>query len=132
MTIARVARQAEAQLSAGPHPDRASQDAESLLLHLIGKNKAWLMAHADEEFAGCTAIRYAGLSSTVAAKASPSSTSPARSEFYGLPFRVTPDVLIPRPETEHLVEKALALGAASMLAPAWVEPQISGARRSRF
>jgi release factor glutamine methyltransferase len=97
-----------AQLSAGPHPERARQDAETLLLHVIGKNKAWLMAHADDDFAGCTAIRYAGLLER-RRKGEPIQYITGETEFYGMPFRVTPDVLIPRPETEHLVEKVLAL-----------------------
>ena len=108
MTSARVARTRRSAALRRPHPERARRDAETLLLHLIGKNKAWLMAHADEDFAGCTAIGYASLLER-RRKASPSNTSPARCEFYGLPFRVTPDVLIPRPETEHLVEKVVEL-----------------------
>jgi hypothetical protein len=34
----------------GPHPERARRDAETLLLHLLGKDKAWLMRIIDEEF----------------------------------------------------------------------------------
>jgi release factor glutamine methyltransferase len=97
-----------AQLSAGPHPDRARRDAETLLLHVIGKNKAWLMTHIDEDFAGCTAIQYAGLLDR-RAKGEPIQYILGECEFYGLPFRVTSDVLIPRPETEHLVEHAVRL-----------------------
>jgi len=104
--------QAEAQLSDGPHPDRAKRDAETLLLHLIGKNKAWLMAHADDDFAGCTAIHYASLLER-RRKGEPIQYITGECEFYGLPFRVTPDVLIPRPETEHLVEQCLALAINS-------------------
>ncbi len=103
--------QAEAQLSTGPHPDRARLDAETLLLHLIGKNKAWLMAHADDDFAGCTAIRYASLLKR-RRKGEPIQYITGETEFYGLPFRVTPDVLIPRPETEHLVEKSVGLATS--------------------
>ena len=103
--------QAEAQLNTGPHPDRAKRDAEALLLHLIGKNKAWLMAHAEDEFAGCTLIRYAGLLER-RRKGEPIQYITGETEFYGLPFRVTPDVLIPRPETEHLVEKVLKIATA--------------------
>jgi release factor glutamine methyltransferase len=104
--------QAEAQLSDSPHPDRARLDAETLLLHLIGKNKAWLMAHANDDFAGCTAIRYASLLDRRRA-GEPIQYIIGETEFYGLPFRVTPDVLIPRPETEHLVEQCLALATPS-------------------
>ena len=101
--------QAEAQLSASPHPERARQDAETLLMHLIGKNKAWLITHANDDFAGCSAIRYASLLER-RMKGEPIQYITGEVEFYGMPFRVTRDVLIPRPETEILVEKISGLG----------------------
>lgn len=106
MSLREWLERGEAQLSTGPHPDRARRDAETVLLHVIGKNKAWLMTHMDEDFGGCTAIRYAGLLDR-RVEGEPIQYITGECEFYGLPFRVTPDVLIPRPETEHLVEKAI-------------------------
>ena len=108
MNLREALDRGEALLSEGPHSDRARRDAETLLLHHIRKNKAWLMAHADEEFAGCTAIGYAALVER-RRKGEPIQYITGECEFFGLPFRVTPDVLIPRPETEHLVERALSL-----------------------
>ncbi len=110
MTLRDFLEYGESQLSAGPHPDRAKRDAETLLMHLIGKDKAWLMAHAHEDFAGCSAIRYASLLER-RVKGEPIQYIIGEAEFYGMPFRVTRDVLIPRPETEHLVETCLALAA---------------------
>jgi release factor glutamine methyltransferase len=100
----------EAQLSLGPHPERARRDAETLLLHRIGKNKAWLMAHTEDEFAGCAAIGYAGLLER-RRRGEPIQYITGETEFYGLPFHVDHNVLIPRPETEHLVEKVLNLAS---------------------
>jgi release factor glutamine methyltransferase len=97
-------------LRQGPHPERARLDAEFLLLHIAGKNKAWLMAHADEELSASQAARYSELIER-RLRGEPVQYIAGETEFYGLPFRVTPDVLIPRPETEHLVEKVLALAA---------------------
>jgi release factor glutamine methyltransferase len=110
MTLDEWLGRAEAQLAEGPHPDRARRDAETLLLHHIGKNRAWLLAHGDEEFAGCRAISYAALLKR-RLDGEPIQYIMGETEFYGLPFRVTPDVLIPRQETEHLVEKVIALCA---------------------
>ncbi len=112
MTLAERIQQAESQLRAGLHPDRARRDAESLLLHAIGKNTAWLLAHSDDEFGGCTAISYASLVDR-RRRGEPIQYITGETEFYGLPFRVTPDVLIPRPETELLVEKTLLLAQPS-------------------
>lgn len=97
-----------AELSSGPHPERARRDAELLLLYLIGKPRAWLLAHLDEEFAGCGAIGFEELLRR-RLSGEPIQYITGEAEFYGLPFRVTRDVLIPRPETEHLVEKTIEL-----------------------
>jgi release factor glutamine methyltransferase len=101
----------EYQLASGPHPENARRDAQVLLLHLLQRNDperntAWLMAHWNSptghgtEFRALIERRQNG---------EPIQYITGETEFYGLPFRVTPDVLIPRPETEHLVEKALEL-----------------------
>ena len=119
MTLREWLDKGELQLRAGPHPDRARRDAEALLLHLIGKNRAWLMAHLDDEFGGCTAIGYSALLQR-RYRGEPIQYITGGTEFYGLPLRVTRDVLIPRPETEHLVEKVLEL-AVRFTAPRIVD-----------
>lgn len=106
--LADAAAQAAARLADGQYPERARLDAESLLLHLTGKGRAWLLTHGEDEFGGCTAIHFAALIER-RLRGEPIQYITGTCEFYGLPFRVTRDVLIPRPETEHLVETALAL-----------------------
>jgi release factor glutamine methyltransferase len=108
-----------ARLSFGPHPERARADAELLLLHLLGKDKAWLMAHRDEELAPAKAVLYTQLLER-RREGEPVQYITGETEFYGLPFRITRDVLIPRPETEHLVEKVIAL-ATNIHAPRIVD-----------
>jgi release factor glutamine methyltransferase len=108
MRLRECLEQGAARLGAGPHPDRARRDAEALLLHLTGKNRAWMLAHESDDFGGCVAIQYASrLERRLAGE--PIQYITGEAEFYGLPFRVTPHVLIPRPETEHLVETVIAL-----------------------
>jgi release factor glutamine methyltransferase len=106
MKLAEWLRKGEAQLHLGPHSDRARQDAETLLLHVLDKGKAWLMAHADETLAADQAAGYTGLLQRRLA-GEPIQYITGQQEFYGLPFRVTGDVLIPRPETELLVENVI-------------------------
>ncbi|MGA7830704.1 MAG: peptide chain release factor N(5)-glutamine methyltransferase [Terracidiphilus sp.] len=96
------------RLRMGPHPDSARADAETLLLHAMGRNKAWLLAHADDELPEKDAANYFGWLER-RYRGEPIQYIIGEAEFYGLPFRVTPDVLIPRPETEHLIEKVLEL-----------------------
>lgn len=97
-----------AQLERGPHPDRARRDAETLLLHALRKDRAWLVAHSSDQALDGETAWFADLLQR-RLRGEPIQYITGEQEFYGLPFHVTHDVLIPRPETEHLVEKALAL-----------------------
>lgn len=102
-------------LSAGPHAERARRDAESLLLYVLRsaapeRNKAWLIAHEQEPAAYDVAAALRALTVRRAA-GEPIQYITGEAEFYGLPFRVSRDVLIPRPETEHVVEKTIVLAA---------------------
>jgi release factor glutamine methyltransferase len=117
MTLREWLERGSTQLSAGPHPEKARLDAETLLLHQAGKDRAWLITHLEDDFAGCRAIGYAALLDR-RAKGEPIQYMVGECEFYGLPLRVTPDVLIPRPETELLVERGLALASG------FLEPRI--------
>jgi release factor glutamine methyltransferase len=101
----------EAYLRRGPHPERARRDAEALLLHIIRRERAALLARWNEVMDADQAARYLAL---IARRLSgePIQYIFGETEFYGLPFYVTRDVLIPRPETEHLVEKVIEWAAS--------------------
>ncbi|WP_263350093.1 peptide chain release factor N(5)-glutamine methyltransferase [Acidicapsa acidisoli] len=116
MTLRALAAEAEAPLRNGPHPERARRDAETLLLHLLGQNRAWLLANWDTAASVETQAALRGL---IARRSSgePIQYITGAAEFFGLPFAVAPGVLIPRPETEHLVEEVLRL-ATQFASPA--------------
>ena len=80
--------------------------AELLLLHVLGRDRTWLYAHPEESVSQAIAERFQALIARRAA-GEPTQYLTGRQEFWGLEFEVTPDVLIPRPETEHVMEVAL-------------------------
>jgi release factor glutamine methyltransferase len=80
--------------------------AELLLLHVLGRDRTWLYSHPEEEMSASDAERYRALVRRRAA-GEPTQHLTGKQEFWGLEFEVTPEVLIPRPETEHVIEVAL-------------------------
>ena len=96
------------RLSFGPHTERARADAELLLMHVLGRERPWILAHRDETLSDLQAQQYLELLER-RHRGEPIQYIIGEVEFYGLPFKVSPAVLIPRPETEHLVEKILKL-----------------------
>lgn len=85
----------------------ATLDADVLLQRFLNKPRAWLFAHDDADISSiraafCAAVerRCTGL---------PIAYITGEKDFWGLPFHVTTDVLIPKPDTELLVERSLAV-----------------------
>src|SRR5713101_6094959 len=88
--------------------------AEVLLAHAIGCERSWLYAHSEEDLREVWWIHYGRyLHERLTGK--PTQQITGRQEFYGREFRVTRDVLIPRPETEHVVEAALARNSGRIM-----------------
>lgn len=86
-------------------------------------NQAWLIAHDDEMLAPSTAAAFRDSIERRCA-GEPIQYISGEAEFYGLPFAVDRDVLIPRPETEHLVEKTIGLAQELREAGMISEPRI--------
>ncbi|HUQ33266.1 MAG TPA: peptide chain release factor N(5)-glutamine methyltransferase [Pyrinomonadaceae bacterium] len=106
-TIARALLEA-AQLLRQSGVAEARREAASLLEHITGRDRTFLITHAETPLvlADVRTLRDLVLRR---AKGEPLQYITGRQDFYGLSFEVTPAVLIPRPETELLVEKALEL-----------------------
>ena len=86
-------------------------EARMLLERVLAKASAWLIAHADEAVSIETAQAFAALAER-RRQGEPIAYILGKREFYGLDFQVTRAVLIPRPETELLVDLSLARIAA--------------------
>jgi release factor glutamine methyltransferase len=85
--------------------------AELLLMYAFRRDRAWLYAHPEEPLDPAKTEKYFALIARRAA-GEPTQYLTGKQEFWGLEFEVTPAVLIPRPETEHVIEVALErLGA---------------------
>lgn len=82
--------------------------AEVLLAHAMRRDRVYFYAHPEQELTEIEWLHY-GRYLHERLQGKPTQYITGRQEFYGREFRVTHDVLIPRPETEHVVEVALAV-----------------------
>ena len=106
-TIRAALTAAAGTLSSSDTPDL---DAQVLLAFALKVESAWLFAHGDLMLTDSQCQRYASLTGR-RAQGEPIAYLIGRKGFYDLELLVTPDVLIPRPETELLLEEALRLMA---------------------
>ena len=99
-------------------------NAELLLMFTLNCDRAYLFAHPERELTEEEQARYAAALAE-RARGVPAQYITGHQEFWGMDLIVTPAVLIPRPETEHLIEAVIELRKAA------VGPQISGLNSPR-
>ncbi|MBN9614367.1 MAG: protein-(glutamine-N5) methyltransferase, release factor-specific [Acidobacteriales bacterium 59-55] len=107
MTLRQSLTEAAATLATDPRlSEQARRDAELLLLNILQIDRATLLAHPDRDI---TSQQLETYDAAIARRLShePIQYITGEQEFFGLRLKVTPATLIPRPETEHLVEAVL-------------------------
>jgi release factor glutamine methyltransferase len=108
MTLRQAITNAAAELAANPHlSEHAHRDAELLLLHTLQIPRVTLIAYPDRDLSPDQHALYQ-IAIIRRLQLEPIQYITGEQEFYGLRLHVSPAVLIPRPETEHLVEAILA------------------------
>lgn len=85
----------------------ATLAAELLLMDVLQRDRSWLYAHPEYELSPDQALAYAQFIER-RGEGVPTQYLTGHQEFWGIEFEVGPGVLIPRPETEHVIEVALA------------------------
>lgn len=104
ITVSQLINQSAARL------ERISEtpflDAQTLLGHNLGKTRAWLLTHPEENLSEAALTPFL-LDLESLLEGIPLPYVLGHWEFFGLDFHVSPDTLIPRPETELLVEQAI-------------------------
>jgi release factor glutamine methyltransferase len=113
-TIRDALQQAAARLT--PRSPSPRLDAEALLAHVLQRSRAWLLAESQQPLTPAQQASYAALIERRAAL-EPVAYLTEHKEFYGLDFYVDRRVLVPRPETELLIELALQWAGAARPQP---------------
>ncbi|HTD28674.1 MAG TPA: peptide chain release factor N(5)-glutamine methyltransferase [Xanthomonadaceae bacterium] len=103
ITVAATLSRATTQLGNQVRPE-----AELLMAHALQRSRTWLFAHADDAVPDLARERFDGLLAR-RRNGEPIAQLLGRQGFWSLELRITPDVLIPRADTELLVERALAV-----------------------
>lgn len=107
MIIHAVLHEAQTALAGFVKAAEAKLEVQLLLQHALNVNRAWLIAHENDALEANIHAAYRALILR-RLNGEPIAYILGYREFYGLKFKVTPDTLIPRPDTETLVETALA------------------------